>query len=360
MKITEKVQRRTRNVIITLAIICLTPLCEKGRKLSGARPVNAFAGEELICVIDLGNEMYSSHGLEAGLNYTLVNEFAKDNHCDVRIIAADKDRSYIDSLKHGCIDLVITHDRQTAVSSDSISLLNTMNECSVWAVGDISPDKIRQINNWIGHMKNSTKYENLLDAYSGSNNPHKRAERGVVTSRVSPYDNLIRKYSKSLGWDWRMVAAVIYQESKFSIASRSPRGAQGLMQVMPQTGSYYGVDNLLDPEQNIMAGTSHLKRLQKMFSKHGLSQEELIKFTLAAYNAGEGRVIDCRSLAAAKGLDNTRWDEIVKIIPLMREDSILEEESVKLGKFQGHETIDYIEAVMSHYDAICRICPTSF
>ena len=97
-----------------------------------------------------------------------------------------------------------------------------------------------------------------------------------------------------------------------------------------------------------------------MFSKHGLSQEELIKFTLAAYNAGEGRVIDCRSLAAAKGLDNTRWDEIVKIIPLMREDSILEEESVKLGKFQGHETIDYIEAVMSHYDAICRICPTSF
>ena len=109
-----------------------------------------------------------------------------------------------------------------------------------------------------------------------------------------------------------------------------------------------------------MAGTRHLKKLQGIFSKYELSQEELIKFTLAAYNAGEGRIIDCRNLAESKGYDNNRWDEIVKIIPLMREDSILEDESVKLGKFQGHETIDYVESVMSHYQAICQICPTSF
>jgi len=124
---------------------------------------------------------------------------------------------------------------------------------------------------------------------------------------------------------------------------------------MPQTGRYYGVDNLLDPEQNIIAGTSHLKRLQRMFSRYGLSPEELVKFTLAAYNAGEGRIMDCRNLASAKGFDSSRWEEIVKVIPLMREDAILDEESVKLGKFQGHETIDYIDSVMSHYKAICEI-----
>jgi membrane-bound lytic murein transglycosylase F len=127
------------------------------------------------------------------------------------------------------------------------------------------------------------------------------------------------------------------------------------MQVMPQTGRYYGVDNLLDPEQNIIAGTSHLKRLQRIFSKYDLDHEELVKFTLAAYNAGEGRISDCRNLAQAKGLDNSRWDEIIKVIPLMREDSILEEETVKLGKFQGYETISYIESIQSHYKAICEI-----
>ena len=86
MKITEKVQRRLRNVFITLTIICLTPLCEKGRILNGAQSVNAFAGQEILCVLDLGNEMYSSHGLEAGLNYRLVNEFAAASHCNVTVI----------------------------------------------------------------------------------------------------------------------------------------------------------------------------------------------------------------------------------------------------------------------------------
>ena len=96
-----------------------------------------------------------------------------------------------------------------------------------------------------------------------------------------------------------------------------------------------------------------------MFIGKGLSQEELIRFTLASYNAGEGRIIDCRNLAAAQGLDNRVWANIVTVIPMMREDAILQDESVKLGKFQGHETIAYIESVQSLYNAICTICPAS-
>ena len=359
MKITEKVQRRVRNAIITLTIICLTPLCEKGRFLSGAHDTNAYAGKELTCAIDLGNEMYGSHGLEAGFNYRLVNEFAKANHCSIRIVAAGKNDSYADSLKQGKVDLIITHDKCAVAESDKVSILCETSDCAVWAINSKDPNEVRQINGWIGHMKASGELEDMQKLFSGSFNPHKRAEKGVITTTVSPYDGLFRKYAGQLGWDWRMVAAVVYQESKFSINSRSSRGAQGLMQVMPQTGNIYGVEDLMNPEQNIYAGTSHLRRLQKMFSKYDLPHDELIKFTLAAYNAGEGRVMDCRNLAAAKGLDNSRWEEVVKVIPLMREDSILQEESVKLGKFHGYETIDYIDSVMSHYQAICRICPTS-
>ena len=131
------------------------------------------------------------------------------------------------------------------------------------------------------------------------------------------------------------------------------------MQVMPQTAMYYEIDDLLDPEQNIKAGTSHLKRLQRLYSKCDMSAAERVKFTLAAYNAGEGRVADCRNFAASRQVDNNCWEEIVNLIPLMREDSILEEESVKLGKFNGYETIAYIDSVMSLYDAFCTICPES-
>ena len=356
MKITEKVQRRVKNLIICLTIICLTPLIEKGRTISGAHTANAFAGTELICAIDLGNEMYSSYGLETGLNYRLMGEFAKDNHCNVTIVAAHRHDNYTDSLLNGSIDILITHDKEV----NGAKVLCDINESSSWVMSSSDPAKIRQMNSWISHIKTTPQFKTISDLYSRSFNPHKKADEGITTTTISPYDSIIRKYAKTLGWDWRMVAAVIYQESKFSIGSSSARGAQGLMQVMPQTGKIYGIDNLLDPEQNILAGTSHLKRLQKMFSKYDLTEEELVKFTLAAYNAGEGRIMDCRNLAENKGYDNSRWEEITKVIPLMREDSILQEECVKLGKFQGHETIDYIESVMSHYQAICQICPTSF
>jgi membrane-bound lytic murein transglycosylase F len=95
-----------------------------------------------------------------------------------------------------------------------------------------------------------------------------------------------------------------------------------------------------------------------MFKKEGLVGEELIKFTLAAYNAGEGRIMDCRNLAADQNLNNMIWSETVQVIPMMREDSILENEVVKLGKFKGHETIAYVDQILSHYEAFCQICPS--
>ena len=356
MNISGKKARRLRNVVISFAIICLTPLCEKGRMLSGAHSVNTFAGKELICAIDLGNDMYSRHGLETGLNYELMSRFAQDNHCNVKIIAAGRKDNYIDSLRQGKVDIVISHDKDS-FACETFDILRTLDSCSVWAING-NGAQARQFNRWISHISGTEEFARLKDKYSKTYNPHKRAEWGVNTRTLSPYDSMIRKYAAELGWDWRMLASVIYQESRFSIGSSSFRGAQGLMQVMPSTAKYYNVENLLDPEQNLIAGTSHLKRLQNIFKKDGLSGEELIKFTLAAYNAGEGRIMDCRNLAESRGVDNKVWDETIKIIPLMREDSILEDEAVKLGKFQGRETIAYIDQIFSHYSAFCSICPS--
>ena len=131
------------------------------------------------------------------------------------------------------------------------------------------------------------------------------------------------------------------------------------MQIMPQTGKYYGAEDLLDPDQNIEAGVKHLKRLQNLLKDSGMESMELVKFTLASYNAGEGRIADCRNFAAEKGYDKNNWSEIERIIPLMREDSILSEPSVKLGKFQGHETIAYIDNIFKIYAAICSVCPAA-
>jgi membrane-bound lytic murein transglycosylase F len=356
--ISVKTERRLRNAFITLAIICLTPLCERGRMLSGAHSANVFAGQDLTCVIDLGDEMYAEHGLETGMNYELLNRFADDNRCNVRIITPEKGTDYLDSLKQGRVDIIITHNHDVQDIKDSIEISRPLNSCSVWAVSKDSEAELMQINRWISHMTGSDEYPAIVRRFSVYGNPIRKAEKGVTCRTISPYDDLFRKYAAQLGWDWRMLAAVVYQESKFSINSRSYRGAQGLMQVKTSTAEYYGVDNLLDPEKNLMAGTKHLKRLQRQFEKSGMESIELVKFTLAAYNAGEGRIADCRNFAQAKGVDADNWANIVNLIPQMRDDSILEEESVKLGKFQGYETIAYVEGIMSLYEAFCTICPS--
>ena len=356
--ISEKTERRLRNVLISLAIVCLTPLCEKGRMLSGADSAGAFAGQDITCVIDLGDEMYAGHGFETGMNYELLNRFADDNRCNVKIVTSRKGENYLDSLKAGAVDIVITHANHLEDNKDSIEISRMLNSCSAWAVAKESEAELRQINLWISHMASSSEYDAIKKRFMVGGNPIRKAENGVVTKTISPYDALLKKYAKELGWDWRMLAAVVYQESKFSINSRSHRGAQGLMQVMPSTAEHYGISDLLNPEKNLIAGTKHLKRLQRMFEREGMDSSELVKFTLAAYNAGEGRIADCRRFAESKSVDSNNWNAIVDLIPLMREDSILEEKSVKLGKFQGHETIAYVENIMNLYNAFCTICPS--
>lgn len=359
MTLTEKGLRRLRYILVSITVICLTPLCESGRLLNGASgEEDFFAGKEITCAIDLGDDMKGSHGLETGLSYELLNRFAEDNECSVKIITGGRrvNTSFLDSLRSGSVDILITHiDGNASVEDFNIS--HPINECSSWLTSGKDLRSIKQINSWFSYFSATEEYRQMRNRYTYSTNPVKRAERGVIAANVSPYDNLLKKYAADLGWDWRMLAAVVYQESKFSINSRSHRGARGLMQVMPKTAGKYGIADLTDPEENIKAGTSHLARLQRIYKNKGLTQDEVIKFTLAAYNAGEGRIMDCRNLASSMGIDNTKWENIVNIIPEMRNDAILENDNVKFGKFQGYETISYVDSIMEIYAAICRIYP---
>lgn len=315
-----------------------------------------FSGRTIVCGIDLGDDMRGGHGLETGLSYEILKDFARDHNCTIKIVTGEGHTDYVEDLRKGKIDMLVMHHEDKAGNEDFILSDNIM-DCSALAVCNGKSGHIREINEWIGQYKASEEFENHKRLFIRQFNPLKRAEKGVNTEIVSPYDDLFRQHAAELGWDWRMLAAVVYQESKFSISSRSHRGAVGLMQVMPQTAASYNITELVDPQQNLIAGTNHLKRLQNLYKGCEMSSEERIRFTLAAYNAGEGRIKDCRNLARSRNRDENKWSEIVKVIPMMNDDSILSDENVKLGKFKGTETIAYVDNVMALYEAICTICP---
>lgn len=358
----EKVSKTAdakKNVVLkyitaTMAIFCIATFQQRAIVMDALDSSDTFSGDSIRCAIALEDDMYSK-SLETGMSYEVLREFAKADNCRMTIVPARGNaEDYLDSLRTGSIDMVVLPYKDTSISGISFS---REYDGKVWALKSGKLSHIREINLWLSHFSSSEEYDRLESRFSRYYNPHTKAEKGMRTGTISPYDSLIKKYASNMGWDWRMLAAVIYQESRFSINSFSSRGAAGLMQVMPSTAEHYEVSDLLDPEQNIMAGTSHLARLQRMFRNSGISQEEQIKFVLAAYNAGEGRIADCRTFAKALSLDDTRWDEIVKAIPEMSNPETVMEHGLKFGKFNGKETVSYVDSVLSHYEAFCTICP---
>ena len=350
---------RTKRYFITCFLTFIAVMAiDSTNVMESTESTESFSSSDCIkCAIILEDEMYSKTGLNTGFNYELLQQFAKTCRRKAEVVTAQKGENYLDSLTSGTVDIVVVKP-DTKLDDATYTVSIKTSENSAWAVrkGDIN--KIKIVNSWIRHFEMTDEYEAAKCRFFSSYSPA-RAEAGVRTSSLSPYDSIIKKYAKKIGWDWRMLAAVIYQESKFSISSHSGRGATGLMQVLPSTADYYDIRNLTDPEENIKAGTLHLARLQNMFKESGMESGEKIKFTLAAYNAGEGRVADCRNLAESRGFDSNVWEDVLKVIPEMRNDDILDVECVKLGKFKGHETIRYVENVMGIYNAFCIICPKS-
>lgn len=341
---------------LAIALLFVIPSGERELLLEHAVTAYAFADGDIRCVIDTGDDMYSGTGLKTGFNYELLREYAGETGHRISISAARSGYNYTDSLGNGSIDILVRLSADTPDSPVILKSRNTDRYCAWFLRADRNAE-MKDINLWLSSFIGTEGYSELRSRFYSPYDPFKRLERGSVSRRISPYDSLIKKHARTVGWDWRLLAAVIYQESRYSINTTSSRGATGLMQVLPSTAGYYGITDLMDPEQNLIAGTKHLARIQKRFSSEDFSDEERINFTLAAYNAGERRIEDCRLYASTRELDSTKWEEIVRIIPDMRKYSFEYNDTVRSGRFRGTETINYVAKIMDIYDAFCEICP---
>ena len=138
--------------------------------------------------------------------------------------------------------------------------------------------------------------------------------------KLSRYDDLFRRYAKLSGFDWRLLAAIAYQESRFRADAHNPSGATGLFQIKPQTAAepYVDVPNIVgveNVEANVKAATRYLAWIRdRYFSKQeGIRERDRVRFTLAAYNAGPATVRRAIKKAKEMGLDSERWFRNVEI-----------------------------------------------
>lgn len=223
-----------------------------------------------------------------------------------------------------------------------------------WAVRPEDTALLAKINVFFSEMQADGSLERLYDRYFGLNHEqsynelesfHRRIKRSLPN-----YHNTILQTAYQYGFDWCLIAAVIYQESQFNPNAASYYGAAGLMQIMPKTAASLGLpaENIYDPHKNIAAGVRYLKRMYDLFEN--AEEQERIKLALASYNVGIGHVLDARKMAADRGLDKEQWDNIGEMLLLLTQKEYYAK--ARHGYCNGRETNSYVNNITTFYDIL--------
>jgi len=211
------------------------------------------------------------------------------------------------------------------------------------------------INNFVGKNKKSAIFNGMRRKYFGKRGRYKEAQRrrSENSQRISSYDSVIKRYASRYGFDWRLISAQAYAESRFNPKAKSWVGAVGLMQVMPRTGASLGFRDLENINQGVHAGVKYMSRLVERFDKT-IPFRTRVHFALAAYNAGLGHVFDARRLAKRRGLDPSRWfGHVEKAMLLLQQREFAAE--ARHGYCRGSESVRYVAAVQEYYDAYVKV-----
>jgi membrane-bound lytic murein transglycosylase F len=272
-----------------------------------------------------------------------------------------------DAMSESLIKQVATGQIDYSVADHPIAMVNaayypnldvgtilSLPQQIAWATRKDSPQLLNAMNAWLKKVKREPTFMVIYNRYF--KNPRTSLLRltsdysSLAGNKISPYDEYIKLGAKKLGWDWRLLAAVIYEESRFKVNNESWAGARGLMQLMPETAEQFGATNPNDPRQSIRAGSSFLKYLDKYWAKSVADEHERLKFVLASYNAGLSHIIDARELTKKYRKNSTMWDEVEQFLIQKSDPKFYRDPVVVAGYCKCEEPVNYVKNVLARYE----------
>ncbi|MGM0758558.1 MAG: membrane-bound lytic murein transglycosylase MltF [Thermodesulfobacteriota bacterium] len=221
-----------------------------------------------------------------------------------------------------------------------------------WAVHKGNTQMLQEINSFLDKIEDSGFFAKIHERYYADVHIfdyvdlikyHQRLE-----TRLPRFKTIIKKHAQKHGFDWKLIAAVIYQESYFDPNARSYTGVRGLMQVTQITAREMGITNRMDPEQSVQAGVKYLARLYDRWEE--ISGLNRFKFALASYNVGYGHVRDAQKIARQEGYDPQQWSGLKKALPLLRIQKYYSQ--TRYGYARGTEPVRYIKRIMKYYNIL--------
>ena len=304
-----------------------------------------------------GKEIYVQAGsvYEARLR-ALSNEIG--GGINIREVNLESER-LIQRVALGEIDYAVCDENVGLVNATYFPQLDVGTAISfpqhvAWAVHPRSDSLKKVIDQWITGYRMTDKYAILYHKYFNNRHSYRNIHSEYYTlgsGKISPFDEVIKKESERIGWDWRLMASVIYQESRFNPDAVSWAGAFGLMQLMPVTAKSYGITIDSSPQEQIRAGASFIKWLDERLDDVITDPDERIKFILASYNIGLGHIQDARRLAEHYESDPNIWFGSVDQWLLKKsEPEYYTDAVVRHGFARGIETYNFVKDILDRYE----------
>ncbi|MBS3804349.1 MAG: membrane-bound lytic murein transglycosylase MltF [Oleiphilaceae bacterium] len=170
-----------------------------------------------------------------------------------------------------------------------------------------------------------------------------------VNERLPTYEPLFREYGAQEGLDWKLLAAVAYQESHLRPDATSPTGVRGLMMLTQNTAKQVGISNRLNPEQSIQGGARYITRVHGKIPGR-IPEPDRTWFALASYNVGFGHLEDARILTQAGGKNPDRWMDVKEFLPRLAQKKWYTK--TRFGYARGHEPVVYVQNIRRYYDML--------
>ena len=175
-----------------------------------------------------------------------------------------------------------------------------------------------------------------------------------VADTLPKYRGYFEQAGSEFGADWRVYAAVGYQESKWNPNAVSPTGVRGLMMLQADTAAALGVHDRSDPRQSIHGGAKYLQSVRDMIPEH-VPEPDRTWLALAAYNIGYGHLEDARILTRAQGKNPDSWQDVRAVLPLLAQERYYT--STKRGYARGWETVRFVDNVRTYLDLLDWVIP---
>lgn len=224
-----------------------------------------------------------------------------------------------------------------------------------WIFPDAAGTSLREsANAWLALRQADGTLARLRDRYYAHLQSLTEADthhfHKAIRQRLPQYSSAFRREAERNGLDWRLLAAVAYQESHWDPSAQSPTGVQGLMQLTLSTALELGIDDRTDPVASIRGGALYLRRIIDQLPA-GIPEEDRVWMALAAYNAGLAHVMDARDLAGKRGGNPNAWPDVRDTLPLLKQQQWYSQ--TRYGYARGAtQAIIYVRHVRRYYDLL--------